>query len=138
MRYAKIKNGIVDNIILSDAPFNGHTVECTPGVCIGWGYNAEDGVFIEPELAAPAVTEDACTRHVASLLNAQAVALGYDSIESAVSYAEEPTVPEYQAEGLALRAWRSAMWAKCFEVLGAGLPATIEDLTAALPAFPGV
>lgn len=43
-------------------------------------------------------------------LNRAAQALGYDSMASAVSYAEDDTVPVWQAEGRALRAWRSTCW----------------------------
>lgn len=48
--------------------------------------------------------------------NSVAVGYGYDSIDEAVSYAEEPAVPQYQAEGRALRTWRSLLWA-AFEQL---------------------
>lgn len=37
----------------------------------------------------------------------------------AVSYADEPAVPRFQAEGQALRAWRSNTWAYCGQVLNA-------------------
>lgn len=36
--------------------------------------------------------------------------LGYDDIKAAVSYADEPSVPKFQDEGKAFRAWRSLMW----------------------------
>lgn len=42
---------------------------------------------------------------------------GYDSIANAVTYAEEPAVPRFQAEGRALRAWRSLVWKACYELL---------------------
>ena len=50
-------------------------------------------------------------------LNATAKEMGYDDIRTAVTYAEEPAVPKFQAEGQALRAWRSLVYAKCYEVL---------------------
>lgn len=37
----------------------------------------------------------------------------------AISYADEPAVPRFQAEGQALRAWRSLVWAKCAGILNA-------------------
>lgn len=73
-------------------------------------------------------------------MNKTAGTLGYDSIYTAVTYADEPAVPKYQAEGRALRAWRSLVWAKCYEVMAAveagsrGIP-TAEELIAELPAF---
>lgn len=50
-------------------------------------------------------------------MDAAAQALRYDDIKTAVSYAEEPAVPKFQAEGQAFRAWRSLVWAKCYEIL---------------------
>ncbi|WP_133091864.1 hypothetical protein [Thauera propionica] len=71
-------------------------------------------------------------------LNTAAQALGYDDIRAAVTYADEPAVPKFQAEGRAFRAWRSLVWAHCYQVLDdvqAGLRPipTAEDLIAELP-----
>ncbi|KLN54741.1 hypothetical protein [Variovorax paradoxus] len=73
-------------------------------------------------------------------LDAVARVYGYDSIASAVSYAEEPAVPKFQLEGQALRAWRSRVWAACYELLGQVQreerdEPTADELLAALPAF---
>lgn len=73
-------------------------------------------------------------------LDAFAQAMGYDSIHTAVTYADEPAVPQFQADGRALRAWRSRVWSAGYALLaasGAGLrPApTIDQLLAELPAF---
>lgn len=81
----------------------------------------------------------ALTAAVQAHVDAQARLLGYDDIRSAVSYADEPAVPRYAAEGAALRAWRSLVWAACY----AGLEALCEEsplpdaaaVIAALPAF---
>lgn len=73
-------------------------------------------------------------------LDAIARAYGYDGIVSAVSYADEPAVPRFQREGLALRAWRSLVWAACYELLAEvqsgdrGEP-TWDEVLAALPVF---
>lgn len=82
----------------------------------------------------------ALTMGVQVHLDAQARAMGYDDLRTAVTYADEPSVPKFQAEGRALRAWRSAVWAYCYELLdqvAAGTHAvpTIEELLAGLPAF---
>ncbi|CAP41333.1 hypothetical protein [Bordetella petrii] len=67
-------------------------------------------------------------------------ALRYDDIANAVTYAEEPAVPKFQAEGQAFREWRSLVWDKCYAILGevqAGtrdIP-TDEGLIAELPAL---
>ena len=73
-------------------------------------------------------------------MDAAAQALGYDDIKAAVTYADEPAVPRFQAEGQAFRAWRSIVWAHCYMVLDdvqAGRRAipTAADLIAELPAL---
>lgn len=71
-------------------------------------------------------------------MDAAARLAGYDDIKAAVTYAEEPTVPKFQAEGKALRAWRSLVWAYGYEQIDAvqsgarSLP-TPEELIAELP-----
>lgn len=82
----------------------------------------------------------ALTDAVYSHMNAAAQARGYDDIKAAVTYAEEPAVPIFQAEGRALRAWRSLVWAHCYQVLAdvqAGTRAipTAAQLIAELPAL---
>lgn len=63
---------------------------------------------------------------------------GYDDIKTAVTYADEPSVPKFEAEGKALRAWRSLIWAYGYEQIAAVqsgervLP-TPEELIAELP-----
>ena len=49
-------------------------------------------------------------------LDEQARSLGYDDIKSAVSYADEPAVPQFQQEGQALRRLRSLAWARYQEI----------------------
>jgi len=63
---------------------------------------------------------------------------GYDSIASAVTYAEEPSVPKFQAEGIAFRALRSLSWAYCYAQLdavtaGARAQPSVAELIAELP-----
>ena len=76
---------------------------------------------------------------VQSHLDQSAQARGYDSILSAVSYADEAAVPRFQAEGLAFRAWRSQVWAACYELLAdvndgqIVEPASETELIALLP-----
>jgi len=43
-------------------------------------------------------------------LDSAAKARGYDSLFTAISYAEEPAVPRFQADGQAFRRWRSLVW----------------------------
>ena len=65
----------------------------------------------QPE-AAPA---DALKELVQLHLDNTARSFGYDDIKAVVTYAEEPSVPKYQREGRAFRAWRSQVWAYVFE-----------------------
>jgi hypothetical protein len=71
-------------------------------------------------------------------MDQQAQALHYDDIKTACTYADEPSVPRFQQEGQAFRAWRSLVWATCYDILdqvNAGTRAipTDDELIAALP-----
>lgn len=62
----------------------------------------------------------------------------YDDIKSAVTYAEEPSVPKFQMEGRGFRAWRSLVWAYAYEQLalvqnGEREQPTIADFIMELP-----
>ncbi|WP_145012273.1 hypothetical protein [Pseudomonas oryzihabitans] len=74
-------------------------------------------------------------------LDAAAKARGYDSIATAVSYAEEPAVPRFQDDGRAFRAWRSLVWAYAYEELakvkaGERDVPTLDAFMAELPVLP--
>lgn len=63
---------------------------------------------------------------------------GYDNIMSCVTYADEPAVPQFQTEGQKARAWRSLVWAKCYQVMadvkdGKRAIPTTEELISELP-----
>ncbi|MFJ3685547.1 hypothetical protein [Pseudomonas sp. NPDC090208] len=58
---------------------------------------------------------------VQNKLDFAAQAAGYDSIATAVSYAEEPAVAKFQNDGKALRAWRSLVWQYVYQQLDAVL-----------------
>lgn len=47
---------------------------------------------------------------VEEYMQAMARGAGYKSLEAAVSYADEPAVAKYQAEGQKFRRWRSLVW----------------------------
>ena len=74
-------------------------------------------------------------------LDSVAKQYGYDNIMSAISYAEEPSVPKFQHEGRAFRKWRSLFWVAANQhknsVMQGDLqpPASLEDLIAILPVF---
>lgn len=89
----------------------------------------------------PKETPVAAKEYVSAIqqyMDSAAQASGYDSMQTAVTYAEEPVVPKFQLEGLAFRAWRSLVWDYAYEQLAqveAGLKEqpTIEDVILALP-----
>lgn len=95
--------------------------------------------YVAPALDMAALQSSLSTivqRHVDQV----AQSLGYDNIATAVTYADEPTVPLFEAQGKALRAWRSEVWASCIATLkavvggSAALPSA-ADLIASLPPF---
>lgn len=94
--------------------------------------------LLDPPPPTPAEIQVAKVALVQGHMDAAARALRYDSIANAITYAEEPAVPKFQAEGIAFRAWRSLVWARCYEILAEvesgerGIPAD-EELIAALP-----
>ncbi|MFA9439386.1 hypothetical protein ACDA63_07095 [Uliginosibacterium sp. sgz301328] len=96
-----------------------------------------------PSIATPpAPTDDEVVARqisfVQSLLDEAARELGYDSIASAISYADEPSVAKFQEEGIAFRRWRSMVWAHCYQVLadvkaGKRTTPSPDELRAELP-----
>lgn len=67
-------------------------------------------------LTSVAQALESLSQGVQAHLDGQAQSLGYDDILTAISYADEDAVPAFQAEGRALRAWRSQVWASYYEL----------------------
>ena len=94
-------------------------------------------------LTRPAQKTDTKARLITAVqrfMDAKAQEHGYDDIFTAVTYAEESTVAQFQAEGKAFRQWRSAVWAFCYayldEVTAGTKPVPTEaELIALLPAL---
>lgn len=105
------------------------------------GETVPEGAFLtEPEAPppTPAEIEAAKVAIVQRHMDDAARALRYDDIATACTYADEPAVPKFQAEGQVFRAWRSEVWATCYAILddvNAGLRdiPTDEELLAELP-----
>ena len=122
-RFAHVAAGVVVNISdgLADWTPPEGVVLATGAVAIGDTY--ADGSFTPP--AAPALTaaqrQAALVAAVQAHLDATARSHGYDSIYTACTYADEPAAAKFQAEGQALRAWRSLVWLHCHAVLAAVL-----------------
>lgn len=107
------------------------------GQVLSW---RDDGYpfLAEPPPPTPVQITASLTAAVQAHMDTQARALNYDDIKTAVTYADEPAVPKFQAEGQAMRAWRSLCWAHCYAVLDevtAGNRAiqTAPELIAELP-----
>lgn len=122
-KFAHVEDGVVVNI--SDGPADwtppAGVVLITGTVAIGDHYAA--GEFSPaplPQLSA-AQRRLALVAAVQAHLDTNARAVGYDNIYTACTYADEPAVAQFQAEGQALRAWRSRVWAHCHAVLAAVL-----------------
>ena len=78
-----------------------------------------DGNTPEPEYTEQELieqTKQMALTAVQNMLDNAAKAKGYDSILSACTYAAYPN--PFQAEGQEFVAWRGAVWAKCYEILG--------------------
>lgn len=87
----------------------------------------------DPQLANPAPPTTAellasITADLQAHLEQTAQAYGYDSISSAISYADEPAVLKFQQEGQAFRAWRSLFWAAANQI-----KAEVEAGTRSIP-----
>ena len=54
---------------------------------------------------------------VAGHLSEASRAKGYDSIIDVVSYADEPSVPRFQQDGIVFRRWRSLVWDKYHQII---------------------
>lgn len=97
-------------------------------------------VLADPPAPTPEQIKAALSDAVQGHMDAAAQAAGYDDIKSAVTYADEPSVSQFQTEGQQFRAWRSLCWAACYEVMAAvaagerDVP-TADELIAELPAL---
>ncbi|WP_341519815.1 hypothetical protein AABC73_14785 [Pseudomonas sp. G.S.17] len=90
---------------------------------------ARDADLAAQIAAAQAATMAEFEQAVQAKLNSAAIAAKYDSVENAVSYAEEPAVPKFQNDGIAFRAWRSLVWAYAYEQLALVLAGGREQPT---------
>jgi hypothetical protein len=74
-------------------------------------------------------------------MDAKAQSYHYDDLTTAVTYADEPSVPKFQEEGQAFRAWRSQVWNTAYSILAdvqagtRGFP-TVSEVPGLLPPFP--
>jgi len=127
-----------DAVEISDADYQALLNAQAQGQVITGG---ADGKPLATARAAPtpAQVAAALSAAVQRHLDSTARVLGYDNILAAISYANEPAEPKFQADGMALRAWRSTVWAAANVVLNAvsvgGVAPDAADLVASLPKF---
>lgn len=95
-----------------------------------------------PEAAPPTPEQirQSLVDAIQDYMDGMAQMLGYDDIRTAVTYADEPAVPKFQAEGQALRVWRSLVWSACYAHLalveaGEAEVPTLEEAISMLPLF---
>jgi hypothetical protein len=98
----------------------------------------EAGEAIILSYVAPLPTEEDYSAAIQSKLDEAARAKGFDNIHTAASYADEPSVPRFQTDGIAFREMRSLVWAASYVIMAevkAGLRTmpTIDELLLELP-----
>lgn len=76
--------------------------------------------------------------YVKDYLNTTAQQFGYDDILTAISYASDPTKPEWQAEAITLRNYRTECWEAAYAHIAATDDPTSETVIAALPPLSSV
>lgn len=98
----------------------------------------EIDTHLSPPSPTPQQIIETMHQGIQAHMDAAAREYGYDDIKAAVTYADEPAVPKFQAEGRAFRAWRSLVWAHAYGVLDAVQAGdreqpTADELLAELP-----
>lgn len=138
MNSAKVVGGVVVNMAVGVA--DGY-IECGDGVAIGWVYDGSE--FSEPAAQAPVMTDDEKVSEfraaVGRYIDEKAQGFGFDSVITAVSYADEPASPRLQSVAAMIRRDRSIAWDYCQSELDAwqagGPEPTIDGILAGLPPF---
>lgn len=142
-----LPDGTLDGCYLQEPPLEhqGRMIIVSESLAVTWlAYRANaarDGVELIPVTPNVPTEAETLALYEASIdqhLDSTAWLYGYDSILSAVTYADEPAVAAFQVEGQALRRWRSLVWQKCRDVLadyraGQRPAPTASELIAELP-----
>lgn len=109
---------------------------------IGW-HHAPDGTQVWDTVpkSAEQIAEEkralsaALEVYVRNYINTTAQQFGYDDILTAISYANDPTKPEWQAEAITLRNYRTACWEAAYAHIAVTDDPTSETVIAALPSL---
>lgn len=91
----------------------------------------EQDEWVEDVALRQELLKDAVESAVQAMHNEEARARGYDDINSIGKYTGYENV--FQAECIALGQWVAACWAKCYELLDAGVEMTVEEALAQMP-----
>lgn len=151
-KYSKATGGFYEDDIHAEDQIPGDAVEITDdlhaalldaqskGKVITMGAEGQPiAIDRPPVLLSPARAAARLSAAVKTHVDTTAQALGYDNMLAAISYADEPSVPRFQAEGAALRAWRSVVWAAAMPqleaVVAGGNAPTAAALIESLPSF---
>lgn len=90
--------------------------------------------FVPPLVSYDVLTADLRNK-MTTLLNTQARALRFSSIDEAMTYVDEPSVPLYQQQALALRKWRSIVRSVVEDVIDANQLFVPDEVIKSLPPF---
>lgn len=150
MFYSKLFGGFYSSAVHgAGMPADAVTITAEEHAALLYGQSVGQRIVADtngrPVLASPPppTPEQVAATYAAAVqshMDAAAIAAGYDNINTAVSYADEPVVSRFQTEGAAFRAWRSLCWDYCYTQLAAVQSATrtqptIAELVAELPAL---
>jgi hypothetical protein len=112
-------------------------VECQPNAEYPNGYYEVQAIPEPSKKEQEAALQKHYTDLIQHILDAEAQKLGYDNCNSVCTYVDTG-VAKFDAEGMAFRKWRSAVWAKGYELLaevqaGTRPIPTEEELVELLP-----
>lgn len=134
MPYVKI----IEGVVIQKQPDEEDGFVYAPDIVVcGMIYNGSGFVLPEPDIESEIKKfEIAIQAH----LDGSAREMGYDSIHTAVTYADEDSVEKFQQEGQALRSWRSLVWKYAYDQLslvtsGQRSKPSIQDFIEELPAL---
>lgn len=138
-----LATSIIDNCVMvdTDVPFDageGFSLVLFEGVSgPGWLWDGTTATP-PPQPPAPPLTREDYDAAIQGTLDAFAQSWGYTDLARAVTYVGDP-YPQFNAEAVALRDWRSAVWVKGSQILATAdptKPPTIQEVLAQLPAAP--
>lgn len=118
---------------------SGYTIVAFSGPTgIGWTWDGTTCTPVSTQPSIPPTLVKDCSAAIENLLDTFAATWGYTDLARAVTYVGDPHL-QFNAEAIALRDWRSAVWVKAAAILAALDPIklpTIPEVLAQLPPAP--